>query len=211
MAQEKEQRTFEMLLAQPVPRSHIGVAKILSVIVVSALEVLAFGFAWYYYLKRVQVAGSEGSAGGFQEGSDLVGLFLRLAGPEGVAVFIAAILVSMFSASMLGLIIGGLSRDTRTAGVMIAPLWMVIMFLGIALEFTGFPENRVALALMGLLVIPSPLVALNGALTGSLGVAAGAVFSGLVSALVLLLVLVRLLESDTIIIGLRFRAWRERG
>ena len=211
MAQEKEQKTFEMLLAQPIPRSHIGVAKIVSVILVSVLEVLAFSIAWYYYLKRAQgnLAPETQAGGGSYSEPDLVEVFLGLAGPEGVALFVASIIISMFSASILGLIIGGLSRDTKTAGVLIAPLWMIVMFIGFVAEFTGFPRDETLLILMGLLVIPGPLAVLNSALTGSIGAAIGAVLASIVTSIMFLAALARLLDSDVIVTGLRLWARRE--
>ncbi len=210
MAQEKEQKTFEMLLAQPISRSHIGVAKIIAVITVSLIEALVFALAWYYYLSSARAVGPEAPGEGSIAGGSLLRIFLDMIGGGGLALFIASITLSMFAASILGLVLGGLARDTKTAGVFIGPLWIITMFTGIAAQFTGLPSGALPLLLMGLLVIPGPLAIMNSALKGSLGLAAGILALEAVTTILLLALLARFLNSDVIVTGLRFRGPRGR-
>ena len=210
MAQEKEQKTFEMLLAQPIPRSHVGIAKIIAVVAVSLIEALVFALAWYYYLKSARAFTPEAAGGSQVAGGSLLSLFLELIGGGGLALFIASITVSMFAASILGLILGGLARDTKTAGFFIGPLWIIIMFIGIVAQFTGLPSGVIPLLLMGLLVIPAPLALMNSVLKGSLVLAAGVLAFEAVTTVLLLVLLARFLDSDIIVTGVRFRRPKER-
>ena len=205
MAQEKEEKTFEVLLTQPVPRVQIGLAKIVGVIVISLIEAIVFGASWYYYMKSVMV--SEASTG---SRFDIFSLIMKSVGLSGLALLFIDILIVMIAMSTLGLVLGGLARDTKSAGMMIGPIWFIAVMGALAMQFIGAPITFTSFAILSATLLLSPVVSYIALLLGNLNVMFMALAINIVEAIVLIFLLGKFLEGETMIIGWRFSRPRAR-
>lgn len=192
MAQEKEEKTFETLLSQPVTRAQVGVAKVLGVLAVSTIEATAFIFSWTYYMRSL-AAGETG-----------VGLFrmvLEKAGVPGLTLSFASLFIVMLAGSVLGLVVGGLSRDTRSAGIVSGPLWIVVVALSFVTLQTGVPYDTPGLLKIASTLVLSPIASFVALLLGNIKGAVAMVLVNSAQAFLLLYVLKRLLESEVVVLG----------
>ncbi len=193
MAQEKEDKTFETLLSQPVERVFIGLAKVVGALAVSIVNIGLFGASWYYYMSKV----TGGVAGG-----GALSTMIDMLGKSGAAIFFAGALVAMMGAAMLGVILGGFARDTRTAGTFIGIIWMVAVLSGLALQMIGIPQNPTAIALMGASIVLGPPTIFGSLVAGNTTAAYTALLATTATTTIILYVLNRLLNSELLITGL---------
>ncbi|GEM_PF-7130572 len=193
MAQEKEDKTFETLLSQPVERVFIGVAKVVGALAVSIVNIVLFGASWYYYMSKVTGGATGGGA---------LSTMIDILGKSGIVVFFAEALVAMMGAAMLGVILGGFARDTRTAGTFIGLIWMAAVLSGLALQIVGVPQNPVAVALMGASIILGPPTVFGSLIAGNNTVAYTALAATIAITAVILYILNKLLNSELLITGL---------
>ncbi len=209
MAQEKEDKAFETLLSQPVDRAAIGTAKTIGALVVTGIQVALFAASWYYYISTLP--GEQGATG--QATIDLYTAVMEVIGVQGAAVVIAELLVAAIAATLLGLIAGALSSDTRAAGVAIGPLWMIVVGAGLTAQMIGIPATPET-GLLGATIVLGPPIALQAAITQETGAITTTIISTLATTALLALALKKLLESEAIITGLgvkqRLKQWRQK-
>jgi len=143
MAQEKEEKTLELISVLPVPRSVIGLAKTISVVVLAIVESGIFIASYIYYMITVAPTVGELLA---PLTSDLSATVV-LAG----TVFLTASVMAV-----LGLTLGAFVRDARTAGIITGPVVMVAIVGPMALQFAGIPVDMTSLVSLSASAILAP-------------------------------------------------------
>ncbi len=200
MAQEKEEKTFEVLLSQPVSRTEIGVAKMIGAVILSIIEVVVFSASWMYYIRSITGGASESSTQSLGSG---LGLLINRLGIDGLVLTLTDLFIIMLCASVLGLILGGLSRDTKSAGMFVGPIWFIVVFIGLGMQFFGLPNIPTKLLAYSATLILGPAVIAYSALLGMRYVMSYTILVNVLEFLVLLYILKRFMESEVIVIGWR--------
>lgn len=217
MAQEKEDKSFETLLSQPIPRSSIGFAKTIGALVVTAIQVALFAASWYYYMAVIastppppEATGTAtGQAPGTGPGETAtLGLYqsvMSLLGVEGAAALLLELLLAAIAAALLGLIVGSLSRDTRSAGTAIGPLWLIVVGVGMTAQMVGVPLSPET-GLLGATIVLGPPLAVQAAVAGDTASIATTLASTGATVALLAYVLSRILNSEAIVVGIGLKA-----
>lgn len=209
VAYEKTEKAFEMLLAQPIKRRDIVIAKIIG----SSVATLIFGLAYVggILLMMFQTAGGI-SAGGFSveigeiSGSATSMISLELGFDVGLHTIIAigvSIVIGLLQAGTIGVILGALSPDERTAAILISPTTM--LFIGIALVFVflGIDLNYVTAILSGIIAIPLPMTYILSIITGEYTYIWISLASGISFFVILALIANYLFNRDIVVLGLK--------
>ncbi len=206
-AEEKEDKTLELLLSQPVSRTGIALAKIVGTIVIGVLAtigmVVAYAASMGFMYKAIgeaamETAGEEAQARiGFHEIMSLISYAAR---PEMVASLVAATLVGMVLAAALTMMLASLAADVRSAQSLIGFIWVIIMGVMYTIPFMGLPDPplRYIVGLIPFAVVASVPQAL---LVGDTTTALLHIAEHTVLVAVALYALARLLSSEYIVTG----------
>lgn len=209
MAQEKEDKSFETLLSQPIPRTSIGLAKTIGALVVTLVQVTLFAASWYYYMHMItstKPPETIGAETGLETSSvNIYEKALSLIGVNGAVALLLELLIAAIAAALIGLILGGLSRDTRSVGTLLGPLWIIVVGVGMAAQIIGFPSIPET-GLLGLTIILGPPIVLQAAVTGNTLTMIITIVSTILPTILLAYLLARILNSEVMIVGLSLRA-----
>ncbi len=142
VALEKESKTLEILLAMPASRITILLSKLLGTFLIVLLGTLSFiaGFGIY----SLMLAGSMVSIGPSSSPSSMNMNFLSIQpSPIFPVIMISAILIAMVMTTCLGVLVGILGGDVRSAqqlvGAVSFPLLMPPFFILMFTSFEGLP------------------------------------------------------------------------
>ncbi|MCI4462130.1 MAG: ABC transporter permease [Thermogladius sp.] len=201
-AMEKAEKAFELLLSQPVGRSRIVLAKIAASVVAAFIVGLVF-FASLF----VSVMHAAGFPGGQALPSGGAGGLGRPQVDLGGAVAFTAVTVflgSLISGS-IGVLIGGVVSDERTAGILVTPIVMILFGFTIIAEFIGVSLDAPTAVLSGLTVTPLPLLLSVSNIVGDYSFFYLALSLSIVELAILIGVAIKLYNSEIVITGLHLR------
>lgn len=196
IAQEKEERTLEILMAQPISRRALGISKIVGVLILALIEASLYIASWIYYINVIGLLNSHGI---FMDLDIVSQIFLMI-----------DIIIVIIALTTLGIIIGVFARDTRTASIVSAPITMLAIFIGIAIQFLGIPIELMQLVLYSATLIMAPICIMTLLLLGFHIYTIGIIIINIIIALLLLYILSRVLESEKIFTGISFKIFLRR-
>ncbi len=196
IAQEKEERTLEILMAQPISRRALGISKIVGVLILALIEASLYIASWIYYINVIGLLNSHGI---FMDLDIVSQIFLMI-----------DIIIVIIALTTLGIIIGVFARDTRTASIVSAPITLLAIFIGIAIQFLGIPIELMQLVLYSATLIMAPICIMTLLLLGFHIYTIGIIIINIIIALLLLYILSRVLESEKIFTGISFKIFLRR-
>ena len=147
MAAEKENKTFETLLAAPVSRGAVVTAKMLAAAIVALLAAVVYMFGMRAYM--------EGLTGGVDESAVAEvaqGLGLMLGAGDYAAIGLTLFL-GILCALAIALILGAFADSVRAVGAILTPLMLVLLVPYLLVLFLDFSSLSPALR-YGVLAIP---------------------------------------------------------
>ena len=194
MAQEKEEKTFEVILAQLVSRTHIGIAKMVGVIVLTLIEISVFTASWLYYMRSIiPVSTSQGAHTSI--------VLLKNLGVTGVLTLLVDVFIIMMCASIIGLIIGGISRDTRSAGMIVGPIMFILIMAALSTQWLGVPQGIPQILTASSTLVMTPSIITYLAVIGGKSLITLPLMINIIEFIILICILKKFMESEVIVTG----------
>lgn len=191
-AMEKVEKAFEMLLAQPISRREVVLAKMLGGITASLL----FGLVYLTGILYLITAGAGGVTG---EGlGELIGL--ETAVYTGVA-----LIIGMVFTSSVGVIIGALVSDERIASVLATPILLLYIGAGYFISFLGISPDLAGAVLSGVVITPIPYIAIVSRIAQTPLLPVISILTSTAMCGAVLWVAFHIFERDIVILGIRLR------
>lgn len=208
VAFEKVEKAFEMLLSQPIKRSKIVLAKIVGASIASIIFATAYfggiilpftlmppmtviNNTTHFQLPQLSI---------IEIGIDpITGLILPT---------ILAILLGLFSSGSLGILLGSLVSDERSAGILISPLTIIYIGLGFAVLFLGLELNYVIAILSGIVVVILPSLYITSLLAGRIVYLVIAVVVAVAMCIVFAILAIVVFNRDIVVLGVRIKTRR---
>jgi len=208
-ATEKVEKAFEMLLAQPIPRRNIVLAKIIGSIISS----LIMGGAYFAGMLLVLMGATSTpppaqgvQSVGFNPGELIYGKI----GFNSLLIFVGSIVLGLMYSGALGVILGSIVSDERIAGAFTAPILFIFMGIAYALVFVGLPINTVTGVIAGFTIAPLPAVVIVSSMTSKLEVLAVSISLALLSTVMIIILAVHIFNRDIVILGVRLGRFKHR-
>lgn len=202
-AVEKDEKAFEMLLAQPIHRRDIVLAKIIASIAASLINGLVI-FTGLFLMGFAQVS-TAAPAVAQAEGNGVEVVDTSSIPMTSIAgVSIVSLVIGLIYSGAVGVIVGSIVSDTRSAGTLSAPLIFVFMGFALVSLFTGLPVSEATSIVYGALVIPLAYLYVYSVLTGKMIYFALGLASSILVCVSLVMLAVRLFEQDIVVTGLKF-------
>lgn len=212
VAYEKLEKAFEMLLAQPIKRSNIVIAKIIG----ASVATIIYSVVFLASILSLTIGFMPTSVQSMNN-AELTGLIEQLSSQLGVDItynFIASIVIALvlglIESGSLGIILGSLASDERTAGLLITPV--MFLYIGIAFVFTfiGFQVDVITSIISGIIVLPLPVIYILSLISGEFTYIAISLISTIVMCIVFTAISVYLFNRDIVVLGLRVRIRKEQ-
>jgi len=211
VAFEKVEKAFEMLLSQPIKRSKIVLAKIVGASIASIIFATAyFGGIILPFTLMPPMTVVTNNTTHFQ----LPQLSITEIGIDPITGLILptilAILLGLFSSGSLGILLGSLVSDERSAGILISPLTIIYMGLGFAVLFLGLELNYVIAILSGIVVVILPSLYITSLLAGRIVYLVIAVVVAVAMCIVFAILAIVVFNRDIVVLGVRIKTRRAR-
>ncbi len=211
MAYENEEKTLEILLSLPVKRRTILMSKVVGVLFLIILSAISFFAGFVFYITSIFTAVSESLA---SETSVTIQLetIMTLISPTTIALTAVSVLVTLLNAAGLGLLIGSISPDVRTAGTYSGPLTMIFIVPSLLLAYMDLGSLGVGGLVMSLLISPfiTPLIVLKAFLEGFEWLAYASIVFGVVFISLFIYLASKIISSERIFL-MQFRISLRRG
>ena len=207
VAFEKVEKAFEMLLSQPIKRSKIVLAKIIGASIASIIFAAAYFGGLLLPFIIMPPAPTTSSSASVEvspmqftlEGLDfnpITGIILPT---------ILSLLLGLFASGSLGILLGSLVSDERTAGVLISPVMMIYMGLSFAVLFLGFDLNYFMAVISGVLVVTLPSLYVASILANKTTLAIVGLGSAILTCVLLMVLTIIVFNRDIVVLGVRVR------
>lgn len=206
IASEKEYKTLEILLTQPISSFTVLSGKLIASIIIALVEGIAtfIGFSIYFgSIVSIEQYVPEASPATQSYGIDIFGE-LRKAGlfptTLSVILYLGVIIASLIFILSLGVVIGALSSDTKSAGSLTGILVPVFIIPAIFLMLSDIEALPLTFKVV-LLVIPYSFTVLAGRymVMNNYGMLAMALIYNLAAGMVLMYVASRIYSSETLL------------
>ncbi|WP_276813742.1 ABC transporter permease [Desulfurococcus amylolyticus] len=197
---EKVEKAFEMLLAQPIPRRSVVIAKIIGSVTASVIMGAAYMIALLLMLVSAIPAGT---ALGNRSSINLVESVISIGGTGNILVSILVIILGLIYSGAIGVIIGAVVADERIAGALSTPIILLFMGVGFATIYMGMPLNMATSILSGLTITSIPLVLINASLSGQYIYAWISISIAITVSILLMVIAILVFNRDIVILGLR--------
>ncbi|AFL66324.1 ABC transporter permease [Desulfurococcus amylolyticus] len=197
---EKVEKAFEMLLAQPIPRRSVVIAKIIGSVTASVIMGAAYMIALLLMLVSAIPAGT---ALGNQSSINLIESVISIGGSGNILVSILVIILGLIYSGAIGVIIGAVVADERIAGALSTPIILLFMGVGFATIYMGMPLNMATSILSGLTITSIPLVLINASLSGQYIYAWISISIAITVSILLMVIAILVFNRDIVILGLR--------
>jgi len=214
-AEEKEEKTLELLLSQPVSRTSIVVAKLFGVIIVGVIATVSLLVAYMVSFNMMASMMSKTtpppSSSSRVPLSGMVSLAMTILSPSSVGVIVGATAVSMILAAGLAMLLASLAEDIRTAQSLVGFLWPILFVVMFVIPFAGVPSPPAAY-LIGFVPFAPPALIVQTILTGGVSLAVLSIIEQCVDVIIVLYVLARIISSEYVVTGYMqlFRKYRVR-
>jgi ABC-2 type transport system permease protein len=118
---------------------------------------------------------------------------------------ILSLLLGLFASGSLGILLGSLVSDERTAGVLISPVMMIYMGLSFAVLFLGFDLNYFMAVISGVLVVTLPSLYVASILANKTTLAIVGLGSAILTCVLLMVLTIVVFNRDIVVLGVRVR------
>ncbi|MEM4481250.1 MAG: ABC transporter permease [Desulfurococcaceae archaeon] len=210
VAFEKVEKAFEMLLSQPIRRSSIVIAKIvgasLATLLFSAVYIAGLIGMFSFTLPQGIEVGNVSPLEMISEMSRSLGFDLVPAFLTSIAI---ALVLGLISSGSLGIIMGSLSPDERTASLLTMPIMFLYFGIGFMFMFLGVQLNAVVAILSGIAVVPMPVVYMVSLIIGQPIYALISTLSSILICVLQIAMSVIIFNRDIVILGVKLR-WRQK-
>jgi ABC-2 type transport system permease protein len=198
-AMEKVEKAFEMLLAQPVPRREIVLAKILGSIALALLNaaVVLIAVLIMIYLMASPASSTTGN------GATIIGFDIALLGKNAITYIVLPLTIGLIYSGAIGVVLGSVSPDERTASVLSMPITFLYIGLGIAGMFLSLPINPVTAVIYGVLVAPLPYVFIISELSKNPELLAIGISTAITLCIMVIAIAIIIFNRDIVILGIR--------
>jgi len=198
-AMEKVEKAFEMLLAQPVPRREIVLAKILGSIALALLNaaVVLIAVLVMIYLMASPASSTTGN------GATIIGFDIALLGKNAITYIVLPLTIGLIYSGAIGVVLGSVSPDERTASVLSMPITFLYIGLGIAGMFLSLPINPVTAVIYGVLVAPLPYVFIISELSKNPELLAIGMGTAITLCIMVIAIAIIIFNRDIVILGIR--------
>jgi len=203
---EKVEKAFEMLLAQPIPRRNVVLAKILGAVVASVIMGITYMAAMLFMVLSINPSVQTGTS----EASEMARALVDVMGVGNIASIVLTLVLGLIYSGAIGVIIGALVSDERIAGVLTTPVILLFMGLGFAIMYGGIPLNLATAVLSGIAITPIPYILLSATLSGQSILVTVSILVAIATTALLLFTAVVVFNRDTVILGLRISVRRKR-
>ncbi|MCY0868667.1 MAG: ABC transporter permease [Desulfurococcus sp.] len=197
-AVEKAEKAFEMLLAQPIPRRSVVLAKMAGAVVASIITGVVYMTGMLLMFSSIE--GSAPLPGG--EDSRVPSFLLGIVGLSDILVVIAVLVLGLVYSGAIGVVIGAVITDERAAGILSTPVVLLFMGISFAAMFLGIPLNSLTAVLAGTSITLIPLVVVNSVLSGRYELAVISVSTSIAATVFLIALAVYLFNRDVVVLGL---------
>jgi len=210
VAFEKVEKAFEMLLSQPIRRSLIVLAKIIGASIATMV------FAVVYVISLIVLfTGTMPRGISFSELSETI-QYNELSAQLGVnlgftviTALVVSVVLGLLSSGSLGIVLGALSPDERTAGILLTPIMLLYMGAGFAFTFLGVELSAIHAIVSGITVVSMPTVYILSIIANEPIYAVVSIISASATCLLLILLAIIIFNRDIVILGIRLRERRE--
>lgn len=204
---EKVEKAFELLLSQPIKRSRIVLAKIIGASIASML----FAAVYVAGLFLMTVGMITPATGDLVTGGDtLVGITTQLGKAFGVNIVEVtltsiglSLVLGLYSSGALGIVLGALSSDERSAAILTTPIMMVYFGIAFVYIFLGLEPSLGIAIIAGLTILPIPALYVQSVVIGAPIYGLIAIAVAVASSLALTLLATYIFNRDTVILGVK--------
>ena len=214
IAVENEERTLEVLLTLPISRFKILLSKLIGVAILVLIATLSFIVGFTFYITAPMTAFEElpGSEGGPSfEPSPILTLFdIQTIVLTGIAVFFTLIAVGA-----LGLLLGSIAPDVRTAQTYIGPLSFIVFIPGMMLMFLDLSKFTILAQIVLIAISPfiSPILVFKSLFEGIPWIAYASLTWTIAFTLIMVAIAAKFMETEKILtlqFALRMRGLRKK-
>jgi len=208
MALEKENKTLELLLSQPVNRMTILVGKLIASLILSLISAFAFFIGFSFYMSQTVPSSTENIVKNININELLsLGVFPT---PVSSALLLINVLLGLLAVMSLSVVIGAATEDVRSAQSLMGLVFPLILIPALTLMFTDLETMPLPLALVVIAdPFSHPMIAVKAAFTNNYSQLLLSAAYLIVFSLVSLYVASKLFASERIL-TLRFRWSRRR-
>jgi len=219
MAVENEEKTLEILLTLPIPRSKIVLGKLLGSSVIVALATVSYmgGFILYMYLVFYQVvlSASVSTYSSSSTSSTLTTLGLgSILSPQVIALVLTSTFISLVAVASLGILLGSMAPEVRVSQTYVGQLAFLVMIPAFVMMFTDIHSLGVAGTAVLIAISPfiAPMLVIKAFIEGYAWVALASIFWAAGFSGIMLFASSKLLSSERLFtIQHRFRVGKVRG
>ena len=204
VAIEKVEKAFEMLLAQPIRRRDIVLAKILGASVASIL----FGAIYLVGMLTMFTSGASATPVNTSQAS-LITMVMNFLGPGMLGMIGLTLILGLIFSGAIGVVIGSVVSDERIAGGLAAPVMFVFMGVGFLAMFMGLPPNPASAIAAGLTISSIPYMYAVSLISGETTLILYSVIIAVITCSSLIYIASVIFNRDIVVLGLRI-TWRKK-
>ncbi|MEM4757007.1 MAG: ABC transporter permease [Desulfurococcaceae archaeon] len=206
VAIEKVEKAFEMLLAQPIKRRDIVLAKILGASIASII------FGTIYLIGMFIIyTGGQGSA--VQEVSGMTTtpftLMLNIFGPWILIITGLTLMLGLVFSGAIGVIIGSAVSDERIAGGLATPIMLIFIGVGFSIMFMGLQPSISTAILAGMTIAPLPYIYAISTLSGDVFLMVYSIGIAIGMCALLIYLATNMFNRDIVVLGIRI-SWARK-
>jgi ABC-2 type transport system permease protein len=193
MSFEREERTLELLLSLPIPRTSIILSKIVGAFVVSIIEVIVFAASMIGYIRLIT------GAGGLTTGP----IMKVLSSPFTLTLLSLSMIVSLLFVSSIAMLLGLFGKDPRSSQGIATSVITPLALIGYFVTLSGVPTGTLGYAI-GSIPTAHVVISVLAPLQGSLKLAIYSLLINTVYTVISIYVLIRVASSERLLIGFKF-------
>jgi len=214
IAVENEERTLEVLLTLPISRFKILLGKLIGVIILVLIATLSFLVGFMFYITAPIAAFEElpevGEKSPF-EASPILTLFDL----QTIVLTVVAVFFTLIAVGSLGLLLGSIAPDVRTAQTYIGSLSFIIFIPGMMLMFMDLSKFTLAgqVALVALSPFISPILVFKALLEGVPWIAYASLIWTIAFTFIMVAIAAKFMETEKILtlqFTLKMKALRKK-
>jgi len=210
MVFEKIEKAFEMLLAQPIHRRDIVIAKLISSVVQSLLMGAAYLIGMFLMFTSMGSAAASSSqpfsSENYTIGFSINDLIVYTEAGAQILLLIGVILVlGMIYVGALGIIAGLMASDERSAGYVGGPIAFFFLGVGFAMMFISLPLDYTVAFISSFAVVPAIVYVITGSLLNDYMFIILPLIGVSIPPIILIIIASKIIDRDIVVTGLRIR------
>ena len=200
IAVENEERTLEVLLTLPISRFKILLGKLIGVIILVLIATLSFLVGFMFYITAPIAAFEELPKVGEKslfEASPILTLFDL----QTIVLTVVAVFFTLIAVGSLGLLLGSIAPDVRTAQTYIGSLSFIIFIPGMMLMFMDLSKFTLTgqVVLVALSPFISPILVFKALLEGVPWIAYASLIWTIAFTFIMVAIAAKFLETEKIL------------